>query len=311
VSESCSFVFIVGSSCTGKTRLSLELGEKLNWPIINSDSLQVFQEVNIGTAKPTQEEFARCRHLLFDIVPKGQSYTAANYVRDVVQAVKGENLNNAIFVGGSGFYIQALEKGLYPSVETTDEVKQKVMAFVEDKGFEEAFTYLQTRDPEYAAVISANDHYRIRRSLEILFSQSHTISELKKQMAQQAQSPLPPHRKLKVGLFLPREELRPLVLARSQEMVKGGLIEEVQNLVDAGYSRWAPMLSVGYKETQQFLEQGFSCDELVNRITTSTMQLIKKQSTWFKRDPEIKWYRSDEWPQAQASVEDWLQSSST
>jgi tRNA dimethylallyltransferase len=294
VSDQPIYVYILGPTATGKTELSLRLAEKTGWPIINCDSVQVYKDVNIGTAKPSAEELSRAEHFLFDYVEPPHKQTAAEYLDHVVDCLRLNNFINAIFVGGSGFYVQALEKGLYPESQTSAAIKQEIDQWITDKGYTDLYRWIQDKDSQFAKKISENDHYRLRRAVEVMKSQSLNMTELKKQMAEQNHSPLPEHQSIKVGMSDERSSLRMRVERRTQKMLEQGLIEEVQALRQRGLKDWAPMQSVGYKEVQMHLENQIPKGELQERITTATMQLIKKQQTWFKRDPDIHWFKPHE-----------------
>jgi len=295
-------IYVVGASCTGKTRLAIEISKSLDGaPIINCDSIQVFSGVEIGTAKPSEEELQAAPHHLFSHVAKGQPYSVANYLNDVLKTLRRLGSQTVIFCGGSGFYIQALQKGLYPEVESTPEVKNQVYEMISEHGFEKMFQWIADKDPEYAAKIHPKDHYRIRRGLEVLCSQNLTITALKSKMELEAKSPLPPHQSRQIGLYWNREEQQDIVHQRSLKMLEAGWIEETKDLLEQGLRDWSPMKSVGYKEVVQYLDGEITRDELPQRITTATLQLIKKQTTWFKKEKEIDWLHAKDWQQALSS----------
>lgn len=302
MSDLPTYIYVLGPTATGKTELSLQLAEKLGWPIINCDSVQVYKELNIGTAKPSSNELRRAQHFLFDYVEPPHKQTAAEYLDHVVDCLKVNSITNAIFVGGSGFYVQALEKGLYPESQTPLEVKNEIEKWIEEEGFEGLYGWLAEKDPEFSKQISENDHYRIKRAVEVMKTQNLTMTELKKEMKDENHSPLPKHQAIKIGLNDERTLLRARVEARTEKMLQAGLVEEVKSLREKGFDQWAPMQSVGYKEAQMHLDGKIPLEELTERITTATMQLIKKQQTWFKRDGEIQWFKPSE---IEAAL-DWL-----
>jgi tRNA dimethylallyltransferase len=301
------FIFVVGPTATGKTQLALRLAKKLKWPIINCDSLQVYKFVDIGTAKPTLEEKQGVPHFLFDYVAPPRTLTVADYVKDVVACIQTQKITHAVFVGGSGFYVQALEKGLYPHAKATEPVIEEVEDWIKREGFPALYRWIQQRDPAFSQKISENDHYRIQRAVQVMKSQSQTMTALKDQMASRSYSELPDHYKIKVGLNDTRECLRPRVKKRSVSMLERGLVAETQSLLDQGLAEWPPLKSVGYKETQFFLKNGGSEAQLIESIVTSTMQLIKKQQTWFQRNKDIQWFRPDQIQEASAWTLEHLQ----
>ncbi|MEO0336906.1 MAG: tRNA dimethylallyltransferase, partial [Pseudomonadota bacterium] len=141
-----------------------------------------------------------------------------------------------------------------------------------------------------------------RRAVEVMKTQNLTMTELKKQMSLENHSPLPEHKAIKVGLSDERSQLKTRVAARTQKMLAAGFIEEVESLRQKGLSQWAPMESVGYREVQMHLDGEIESHELSERITTATLQLIKKQQTWFKRDYEIQWFL----PSAREQALNWV-----
>lgn len=302
------FIYVVGPTATGKTELSLQISKTLQIPVINADSIQVYSRVAIGTAKPSKEELEIGPHYLFDYVEPPRRQTVADYIDDVQQLLKTKSIERACFTGGSGFYLQALEKGLFPQSETPETVKKTVEKSIHELGFEKLYLRLSQRDPQWARGISPNDHYRVRRAAEVFASQGRTISEMKNEMASGRFSPLPRHRALKVGLTDSRENLLKRVELRTERMLQMGLIGEVLELREEGLGQWPPLSSVGYKEVQAFLDNELSEKDLKASIVTSTMQLIKKQKTWFKRDPDIIWFRPEEADKALSQIVEWSKS---
>ncbi len=276
--------------------MSLRLAQQFSWPIFNFDSLQVYRELSIGTSKPTVEERTQVPHFLFDYVSFPQKMSVAQYLKDLKIIFEKKTINNGVFVGGSGFYWQAIENGLYPEANTPDEIRKEVEDWIQTKGYSYLYAWMQQRDPQAAQKISENDHYRIRRSVEILKSQNRNLADLQKDLDQKKTESLiiPPHHLLKIGIKCERDKLRNRVRQRTQKMIELGFVEEVQSLVNQGLQDWAPLNSVGYKEVIQFLKDEKSdLVELQEQIVTSTMQLAKKQMTWFKRDAEILWFDCD------------------
>lgn len=278
------FTLVVGPTASGKSDLTLGLAERFGGAILNCDSLQFYERLDIGTAKPSREERARVPHHLFDCVPPGQVLTAGDYRRLALDTL--ERLHGPVFgVGGSGFYIQALEKGMFDVPKPKAEVETATRARVEAAGLPAAYEELRTRDPEYAARVKPQDAYRITRALVLMDDAGRTVTEVRAAFA-----PRPfPYPLLKVGLRPTRDDLLPRVRARTARMLADGLIDETRALVDEGWGDWPPLQSVGYKECVQFLRGEVARADLEALIVEKTMQLAKKQRTWFQRDPEIAW----------------------
>lgn len=303
----CRFIYLLGPTGVGKTEISLEIAKRIHWPIINCDSVQTYCHLNIGSSKPNLKKFCEIPHFLFDYVPPPKRLTAADYIKDVVSCLEENKINQTLFVGGSGFYVQALEKGLYPDSETSEEVKKEVSRWIEAGGFEFLYTWLKGRDPEFLKTVSPADHYRLRRAVEIMKARGKTITELKREMVCKNYSLLPRHVSLKLGLKMDKEDLKKRIEKRTDQMLQCGLIEEVSSLLKKGFGHWPALGSVGYREVLDFLENGGTLEDLRLKIMTSTMRLIKKQTTWFKRDRDIFWFHPDEKRGILDFVKNWLE----
>ncbi|MEK7355368.1 MAG: tRNA (adenosine(37)-N6)-dimethylallyltransferase MiaA, partial [Bdellovibrionota bacterium] len=193
-------------------------------------------------------------------------------------------------VGGSGFYIQALEKGMFDVPDIPEEIKEDLTKELEGKGLEFLHRELVRRDPDSGKRIQPADKYRILRALEILRAdpENRTLSEIKEHFDRHREAP--PFRVSKLGLFRQRDVLRERVIERTRNMLKNGLVNEVHALRLEGLGSWNPMQSVGYAEVQAMLDGDLPEEQLVDAIVTSTMQLAKRQMTWFKKDASIQWF---------------------
>jgi tRNA dimethylallyltransferase len=289
-------VFVVGPTACGKSDFAVQLAETCRQPapeIINCDSIQFFDGVEIGAAKPGRDLLARARHHLIGHVPLGGEYNAGDFRRDAIRVIdEGEarGVRSFLTVGGSGFYVQALEKGMYDVPPIREGEREALECEATESGLERLYQELQSRDPEAAEKIQPADRYRILRSLEILRSSTsgESLSAIRARF--EASRPPSPFRVSKIGLFRPRDVLREIVTLRTRKMLDSGLVGEVAELREKGLASWPPLKSVGYKETQDYLDGRLGFGELESAIVTSTMQLAKRQMTWFKRDPEIHWF---------------------
>jgi tRNA dimethylallyltransferase len=283
------FIFVVGSTASGKSDWALQQAEVSGGVIFNCDSVQLYQKVQIGAAKPSAEDFARVPHFLFNVVPPPREITSGDY-RDLFlkELVKLDSSTPIYVVGGTGFYFLALEKGLYEIEEPSQELKEQIQQEAGvPRGIERLLKETQEKDPEYGAKLHLNDHYRITRAIEILRSNpGKTISELRK--GKKSATGLEGEIK-KVGLRWSPSELEKRIRKRTQKMLSEGLLEETQSLLAEGLRDWAPLKSVGYRESVACLEGKMPPSNLEEAIVISTRQLAKKQKTWFQRDPEIQW----------------------
>lgn len=282
-------IFVVGATATGKSEWALKLAQEFRGVIVNCDSVQVYDKVDIGAAKPSAEEQALVPHYLLGYVQPPVESTAGTYSRDFFECLDKIPDGVPVFVvGGTGFYFMAIEKGMYPVTQVSDEVKRQVEAdLAEDGGPERLFQELQMIDPEYAAKIHLADHYRIGRGIELIRTQGKGVTQIQKEFEESREAF--PYPLLKIGLHWEREALRERIALRCHKMLKMGLVDEVERLLDEGLEDWAPMSSVGYKETIEFIKGHINEDQLLEQITTNTRQLAKRQKTWFQRDKEIHW----------------------
>jgi tRNA dimethylallyltransferase len=285
--------FVVGTTATGKSQLAIEACEKLGAAIVNADSVQLYQQVDIGTAKPSLADQQRVPHHLFDIVEPGSQFTAGDYEKlareRVLELLKAQTV---FMVGGSGFYLQAFEKGMMPAPKTPPEILQRLQQKLEAEGLESLHQDLERKDPEYATRVSVQDSYRVLRALSIMEAENRTMTEIAKQFESEQKLNRFPVPAVKVGLYLERDELRERVRSRLQQMVARGLKQEVEGLLQQGLKDWMPMTSVGYKQTVQLLEGDIDESDWLPLMETSTMQLAKRQRTWFQRDKSITWFHA-------------------
>lgn len=300
-------IFVVGSTASGKSDWALRLAEEFHGVIVNCDSVQVYKHLDIGAAKPTKEEQARVPHYLLDYVLPPQEMTAGQYERDFHECLKSLPDDKPIFVvGGTGFYFMAIEKGMYPVLPVPAEIQKQVLdEMAEAGGPERLHAELLQADPVYGAKIALADHYRIGRAIELIRSHGKTLTQIQAEFEQTREKF--PYPLLKIGPDWEREVLRTRIRERTGKMLSTGLIEEVQGLLDKGLAEWAPLSSVGYKETLQFLRGEISREALMEEITKNTQQLAKRQKTWFQRDKEIHWLSgATGFPEARALVEKFL-----
>lgn len=300
-------IFVVGATASGKSEWALNLAQQHQGVILNCDSIQLYQKVDIGSAKPTKNELSLVPHFLFDYVAPPEEMTAGNYTRDFYACIETLPEGRPVFVvGGTGFYFMAIEKGMYPVTQVSNEIKKQVELEVQTEGgIAILFKELADKDPEYAAKIHISDHYRLGRAIELIRSQGKSVTEIQREFA--GAQPEFPYPLLKMGPRWDREVLRQRIYLRSEKMIKNGLLAEVQALVKEGLEAWAPMNSVGYKECVQVLNGEISHEQLLEKISLHTAQLAKRQRTWFQRDKDIHWFDGAAgYGEARLLVEDFL-----
>lgn len=284
-----SVVFICGPTASGKSDLALQIAQGLSKDrpvsLINCDSVQVYQDLLIGSAAPSVAEKALFPHYLYNYIGFPEEVSLGSYYRDFAETLQKIDFDHGILVvGGSGFYLQALEHGLFDMPSVSSELREAVQSDLQNRGASALFQELLVGDPRAAEKIHVNDHYRLTRALEVLRGKSTTMTS-----AAQNKQKLFNLNVMKVGLSASKEDLRVRVQRRTAQMLLRGLVQEVEAMVTLGRGEWAPLSSVGYLETKRYLQGELSFAELAPEIELKTMQLIKKQMTWFKRDSSIIW----------------------
>ncbi len=293
---------LVGPTATGKTALAIEVAEALRestspreLEILSFDSVQFYRELVIGSARPTAEQLRRVRHHMIGHQSLREEMTAGRFATQAQDLMAQASTSvDFLIVGGSGFYWQALERGVPDVPASTLESRARIEAYVAEVGIEAAYARLVSRDAEAARRIHPHDHYRITRALEIL----STLPEGETWSARRARHESAPAQvavRAKVGLELSREDLEKQVAARTSQMLAQGLLDEVRNLLASGVISSeepisGPLSSVGYFEAILALREGWGQKQLHQAICQSTLRLAKKQKTWFQRDPEIQWF---------------------
>lgn len=267
--------------------MALDLARELgNSVIVNCDSIQTYTKVEIGAAKPSNEAMKIVPHLLYSYVMPPRELTAGEYCRDFWEIVNSKigEFSYFIVVGGTGFYFQAIEKGMYPVKAVSPNIMADLESRLSEEGAEFLHKELENQDPEAARRIHVNDHYRLLRALALIANEGKTVSEIKSQQVT-VDFPFPLK---KYFVTWHREELHRRIEKRTSMMIEAGLADEVRDLLSQGLREWSPLRSVGYKEAIEYLDGNISTlDMLVEKINISTRQLAKRQETWFKRDPDL------------------------
>jgi tRNA dimethylallyltransferase len=295
---------LVGPTAVGKTALALELAEALHAEIVNADSMQVYRELNIGTAKPTPVELARVRHHLVDAAQPDEPFDAARYAREG-RAVIAELHRRGVaplVAGGTGLYIKALLAGLFHQEERVLEVRQRLARELDLQGLPALYARLTALDPATANRLAPGDTYRILRALEVAEATGRPLSALHADHNFQDR----PYITLKLGLDLPREELYRRIEARVDAMVAQGWIEEVQHLLQRYPPSLKPLQALGYRHLAAFLEGRLTLAAALEQTKTETRRYAKRQLTWFRADPEIRWFHPGQGPELLALAEEFF-----
>ncbi len=282
-------IFIVGPTGVGKSDFATHWAKSVNGHILNADSVQCFKSLNIGANKPSSLLQAEVPHHLFDIVEEGQSFTAGDFRRTALKQLKKltiQKVSHVFVVGGSGFYLQALLKGMPQFPKASTQERQNIMKDLKTYGLNFLYQELQSKDPLYAKKVHPQDHYRIVRGVEILRIQPKTITQIESAF----QPDVFPYPKTLIGLKCERKQLKKNLQIRTNQMLQAGLIEEVEALLKKGLRDWPVLQSVGYKQVIELLEGRMKQEELIEGILRASMKLAKKQMTWFRNKySDIHW----------------------
>ena len=288
-------IVILGPTAVGKTSLSLDLAARFNGEIVGADSRQIYQGMDIGTAKPSAEEQARVPHHLVDIQPPDKQMALATYQQMAFSVIDDTHRRGRLpfLVGGSALYLRAVTEGLQiPEVAPNPALRSELEGFAHENGRAALHARLQASDPVAAAQIHPNNLRRVIRALEIVQTTGRRKSDL------EAATP-PPYRILKIGLDLPRPLLHERIDQRVHDMVEAGLVEEMATLLAAGYSANLPALSsLGYQEIAAYLHGDITLAAAIERIQIETHRFVRHQYTWFRRIPNIHWFDTTENPQS-------------
>lgn len=285
-------VVLTGPTAVGKTALSIHLAKAVDGEIISADSMQVYRQMNIGTAKIKPEEMQGVRHYLVDEcmpdeefhVVKFKEY-ANRYMEEIYQ--KGKI---PILVGGTGFYIQAVLRDVSFEQENISEYRKSLERLAEDKGAHYLHEQLRQVDPESAAVIHENNVRRVIRALEYYEQTGEKISEHNEREKQKES----PYNFAYFVLNQPREVLYKRIDKRVDLMIEEGLVEEVKGLMEKGYERdLVSMQGLGYKEIYSYLQGEISLSDAIYILKRDTRHFAKRQLTWFKREQDVVWIEKD------------------
>ena len=286
--EQRTLFFLVGATASGKSRVALEVAPRLGAEILSMDSMTVYRGMDIGTAKPAEAQRQHVRHHLLDLVDPDRPFNVADYVRaaDTVLEDLAQRKVRGLFVGGTALYLKALISGLFEGPGQDEGVRRRLIERAEHEGSQALHAELTQLDPDASGRIHPNDVKRVVRALEVLEVTGRPISAWQTQWTDQDADR--PH--VIVGLAWERAELYRRIDRRVQEMFQGGLVEEVRGLLDrCGALGPTACQAVGYAEVVDYVQGNTTLPETIQLVQTHTRQFAKRQLTWFRRFPEIRW----------------------
>ena len=286
-----TLVVITGPTAVGKTELCLNIAESYGIPIINADSRQIYSDMHIGTASPTEEQLRRVKHYFVGNLHLGDYYNASMFEQDVLHVLEkefdGRNDHIALMTGGSMMYIDAVCNGIDDIPTITDDVRQWMKQRLENEGLERLCEELRLMDPEYYAIVDRHNTRRVVHALEICHQTGNTFTSYRVRERKHR-----PFAIVKIALNREREVLYERINRRVDSMMVAGLEDEARRLLP--YRHENALNTVGYKELFAYFDGIWPLDEAVERIKGNTRRYARKQLTWFKRDPAVRWFDTDD-----------------
>jgi len=278
-------IVVAGPTAVGKTALAIDLAKKYNTEIISADSRQIYRELTIGTAKPDAKELATVKHHFINSHSISEEYDAASFGNDALTVIKElfKTHDKVVMCGGSGLYIKAVCEGFDDIPEIPDQIREQLITNFEAYGISWLQQQIQERDPEIASSIDMQNPHRMIRALEVKIGTGQSIAcfQTKKKLNHEFAIS-------KIGLELPRETLYERIDKRMDEMIEAGLFNEAKSV--SQYRDANALQTVGYQEIFDFMDGLYDYDEAVRLLKRNSRRYAKRQMTWFRRDPEFRWF---------------------
>lgn len=275
---------IAGPTASGKTSFAIKLAKELHTEIVSADSRQIFKEMNIGVARPSVAELESVKHHLIAIWSIKEKYSVARYEQEALSIINSlfEKYDNAVLVGGSGLYIDAITEGIDFMPDISEKTKNYVQMLFENKGIMALQEELKKYDPEYYNIVDKQNHRRLQRALEVCLESNRPFSFYRKENKKQ--------REFEVNFLAirrNREDLINRINQRVDIMIEEGLLEEVESLRE--YGDLVALNTVGYKEIFDYLDNKITLSQAIELIKIHTRQYAKRQMTWFNKKENIHW----------------------
>ncbi len=291
-----TIIAIVGSTASGKTRLSVEIAARSGAEIISFDSMQIYRGMDIGTAKPTIEERRGIPHHMIDIADPWEDYSVSRFVEEadkVLQDLLSQG-KPVVLVGGTGLYIDSLMKGLEFAPLPQSGIREELTAIVQEQGIEVLMERLRAVDPESAERIHPSNQKRVIRALEIYLESGKTMTQHNLETQEKPDKYDP----LWIGLdYVNREALYNRIDRRVDLMIEQGLLQELETLLAQGIPEQATaMQAIGYKELMGYIHGDCSLEEATELLKRSSRRYAKRQRTWFRRNPKVNWLMLEDEP---------------
>jgi tRNA dimethylallyltransferase len=278
-------ICIVGPTAVGKTAVGVQLAKKFNTVVLNADSRQFYQEMSIGTAKPTPEELDGVPHLMLDFLSIHQNYTVSQFETEAISVLEQQFLDKdvVILVGGSGLFVNALCFGLDEIPDIEENIRSKIRDDYQQYGLKYSVDYLQSLHPLACENLDLNNPHRVLRALEVLIQFNKRIQDFQTKSTKNRNFEC-----VFIGLNIPREELYQKINSRVDLMMANGLLNEVKKLEE--FRDLTALKTVGYQEFYTYGYEGDNLKTAIEHIKQASRRYAKRQITWFKKTPQITWF---------------------
>ncbi|SDL03832.1 tRNA dimethylallyltransferase [Catalinimonas alkaloidigena] len=290
-------IVVVGPTAVGKTALSVQLAQHFGCEILSADARQFYREMAIGTAKPTPEEQSGVPHHFVDSLSIQDAYSVGAFEREALATLAHlyQRYPVALMTGGSGLYVRAVTEGLDEVPPAAPQLREQLTDRWQQEGLASLTDELCRRDPDYCLTADLQNPHRVIRALEVCLSTGRPFSSFRRATPQAR-----PFRVHKIGLTLPRETLYARIDRRVELMLEAGLQQEAEALFP--YRHLTALQTVGYQEIFGWMEGHYDWDEAVRLLKRNTRRYAKRQLTWFRKDPHVRWYA----PQDRDEIVSWL-----
>ena len=283
-------IAIVGPTASGKSTLGIEVALYLNGEIINCDSVQVYKEIQIATAKVSLDERKGIPHHLIDFVSPDINYTAGEWAREAANKIEEIESRSRVplLVGGTGFYLRALRQPFFASPPTDEQLRQRLNRLREKHGPEHLHRLLKRIDPSSAAQLFPRDWPRVQRAIEVYFQTGQSIVDQRPTRPEPHES----SRRLRIlALHPPRVELYKRINERTEEHFRAGLVDEVRDLLDRGFSPASNALGAhGYRRVVEYLQGLRDLESAIEQTKLDVRHYAKRQLTWFRHEADVEWF---------------------
>ena len=289
-SRNKQLIIIAGPTAVGKTALSIQIAKALGTEIISADSRQFFKELNIGTAKPSEEELAQVKHHFINSHSISEVYSAGDFERDVLKLLETlfEMHDQVVMTGGSGFYIKAVSEGLDALPAPSEGLREALTSKLHEKGLAEIQKEVASIDPAFAATPEIANPQRVVRALEVFYTTGTPISQYQLKNTQHR-----PFEQILIALDRDRKELYERIDERMDIMLNDGLVDEAITL--APFRSHHALQTVGYKEVYGFLDGEYDEKEMIRLLKQNSRRYAKRQLTWFRHQGNFKWFHPNDY----------------